>query len=267
MKIRLLILNIFVLSSLVLSPLGAQAVGTASLSLSPSSGSHVKNSTFKVSIYENSGTTEVNTVQSYLSYETSSVQFVSVAPGSVFSTCTELSGGSGSIHVTCAALGGKITGSQLVGTITFKALASSGSSAVQFNSDSHIYASADNRDVWNGSTVGATYTFTAPPVASNPTPAVTTTNTYTTPTTVASTNQDDTTVPIAEEVTNQEVIAATDENSLVAPIQSTDENQNSWVYALVGLLGLMAAISIVQRKVILAKISSFYTGIKPKKVA
>ncbi len=139
------------------------AAGSASFSLSPASGSHDINTTFSVSIYENSGSETVNTVDAHLSYDQAKLEYISLSTGgSPFGTCTETSGGGGSVRITCAKLGGTVTGNQFVGSVSFKALVGLGSTSVNFASDSHIVRSPDSVDIWNGNTTGGTYSFTTP---------------------------------------------------------------------------------------------------------
>ena len=141
----------------------AHAAGTASFSLTPSSGSYDVNAVFNVLVYENSGVETVNAVQADLTYDQSKLQFVSVsATGSPFTTCTQTSGGSGNVSIQCALLGSSTSGNQLIGTVTYKALVGSGSTAVNLAASSHILRSTDNTDIWSGIITGATYNLTTP---------------------------------------------------------------------------------------------------------
>lgn len=151
----------------------SSAAGNATLSLSPSSGSHSINSNFTLVVYENSGNEEVNTVDVKLSYDQSKLRLTSVSvSGSPFNNCIESSGGGGQISIVCAKLGGLVTGNQPVGQLTFAAVAGSGSTSLNFNSDSHIYRSSDSSDIWNGNTSAGSYTFTTPSASvPAPTPA------------------------------------------------------------------------------------------------
>ena len=141
----------------------SQAAGNASLILTPNSGSYDQNTNATLTVYEDSGTENVNAVDVRLTYDAAKLQFVSInTTGSPFDFCTEKSGGSGNVTITCAKLGGGVANKQLVGKVTFKALAGSGSTAVSFGSNSHIVRSSDNTDIWNGNTTGGSYNLTTP---------------------------------------------------------------------------------------------------------
>lgn len=150
----------------------ARAAGNASYSLSPASGSHNVGSSFSVTVYENSGSETVNAVEAILAYNPAKLQFVSVSTsGSPFTTCTQTSGGGGSVNIVCARLAGTTTGSQLVGKVTFKALAATGSTTITFGSSSHIIRSPDTVDIWNGNTAGGTYVLKTPSSNGGETPS------------------------------------------------------------------------------------------------
>lgn len=186
--------SLFALVTGVLGTGLAHAAGGASFSLSPASGSHNINATFSVNIYENSGNEAVNAVDAHVNYDQSKLQLISVSnSGSPFGLCGQQpSGGGGSATISCAKTGGGVTGNQLVGSITFKALVGSGSASVSFASNSHIIRESDTTDIWNGVTTGGTYSFTTP-AASTPTSTTTTTTTKkttsTTPTPATNTAQ------------------------------------------------------------------------------
>lgn len=135
-----------------------RAAGNASFTLSPSSGSYDKNTNFALTVYENSGSEQVNAVDAKLVYDQSKLQFVGVSTsGSPFDFCTEKTGGSGTVSIVCAKLGGSVSGQQQVGKVTFKARVGSGTTSVSFGGNSHIVRSADSEDIWNGNTSGGTY--------------------------------------------------------------------------------------------------------------
>ena len=128
------------------------AAGSASLSLSPSSGNYKIGNTFSVTIYENSGSDPVNVVEAILSYDQSKLQLLG-------RTCN-----SGAFEVSAFSACGTIvpkTGTQAVATASFKALAS-GSASISFAGSSHIYRSTDNTEIWNGATGGGMYSLTKP---------------------------------------------------------------------------------------------------------
>ena len=152
----------------------AHAAGNAAFYLAPASGSHFQNSSFTVQVRENGS--DVNVVTAKLTYDASKLTCngVSNAFGSTISaTC-----GGGSITISgYAAPGTTVSGDQAVGSISFTALAGSGSTSVSFAGGSQIASNGQN--VWNGNTAGGTYTFTTPvtptptPVTPNPSPRTT----------------------------------------------------------------------------------------------
>ncbi len=147
----------------IFSPLRAFAAGSASLSLSPSSGSYATGATIPVTIRENSGAEAVNVVEVVLSYDASKLQFAGINNGSsAFDSAIDNSGGGGSVHITrYKGGGGSETGSQIVSQVNFVLLASSGSASINFGSGSHIVSTAQ-QELWNGSTSGASFTVAAP---------------------------------------------------------------------------------------------------------
>src|SRR5262245_39940651 len=115
----------------------AHAANPASFSLSPASGSHVKDTTFSVQIRENGD--NVNVVTAKLSYDPAKLTCVSIAAPSSFANVYDNSCGGGSAKITAFTNGGTtVSGSQTVGTIVFKALVDSGSSSVSFAAGSQI---------------------------------------------------------------------------------------------------------------------------------
>ncbi|MDB5175228.1 MAG: Fibronectin, type domain protein [Candidatus Saccharibacteria bacterium] len=86
-----------------------------------------------VAVYMNGGGDNVNTVQANISYPASKLQYVGVSyTGSAFSITTPDNGGSGGVVVLANGSITPVTGSGLVATLTFKALAASGSAALSF---------------------------------------------------------------------------------------------------------------------------------------
>ena len=158
----------------------SHAAGNATLTISPNTGSYNKNASFTVSIFEDSGIDTVNAVEVRLTYDQLKLQFDSLSNDtSPFSTCIEKTGGSGGVVISCAKLGGNTTGSQLVGKVSFKVLAGSGSTNISFDPNSHIIKTPENTDIWNGNTAGSTYTLTSPPPATKPSGGSTGQNTNT----------------------------------------------------------------------------------------
>lgn len=160
----------FALSGLMAVAPAAHAAGSASLGLSPAGGSHAIGSTFSVSVYENSGGTAVNGAEADLNFNSSQLELLGKSCGSAF----EITAPAGGNSLTCATVTPK-SGSQVVGTVSFKALAA-GSAGVNFAPSSQITAAdGSGTNVWNGDTSGASFSFYTPaPVAAAPTtPAAT----------------------------------------------------------------------------------------------
>lgn len=147
----------------------AQAAGSFSVS---GSGSHTVGTPFTVVVSENSGTEEVNAVNASVSFN-GPVQITGVAAGE-FGTCPVAPSASGNtVTFSCAALGGHLTGSHTVGTITVKPLSAGSASAsvsgtlvdantnqaaagIAGGSASYSFANASNGGGSNGGSTGST---------------------------------------------------------------------------------------------------------------
>lgn len=149
----------YALASLVLglqlwTAAAVTAAGSATLYLSPSSGSVAKGSNLVVKVYEDSGSTAVNAVQANLTYATSQLTYVSYSSSSAFSIEAENpSGNTGSLRFARGSISPR-TGAQLVVTITFRAAASSGTASVNFASGSQVISSSDNMNILTSSPGG-----------------------------------------------------------------------------------------------------------------
>ncbi len=156
----------------------AHASGSAVFSLSPASGSHDNSTNFTVSVYENSGGVGINAVEMDLTYDASKLQYVSVDTSSgPFDLVIPNQEGGGSVKISEAFSRkpdgtNSLTGSQLVGTITFKALVGSGSTSPTFASTSRIIETDNTADVWNHAAAAGTYSFTTP-TSPSPSPSPT----------------------------------------------------------------------------------------------
>lgn len=152
-----------VLAILWLAPQAVQAEDTSgTFTLSPPSGSYTVGSTFTVAVQENSGETAVNAVQADLSYDPSRLEFLDIdASSSAFDIKALQVGGGGKVSIARAKLGSPLMGSQLVGSVTFKVLGNSGSTAINFLPSSSLLSSTSNKTIWNGVGTGAIYTLTA----------------------------------------------------------------------------------------------------------
>lgn len=186
----------------------AMALGTASLSVTPATGSYNKDATVAITLKENS-TDQVNAVQANLVYDQSKLQFVSIdISSSPFNFPYATTGGSGKVSIaSTVTAGGSVTGLQTVGTVTFKVLVGSGSTAITFAADSAIVRLSDGQNVWNGTATGATYTLTTPAVPA--TPPATTTTTPTTSTGTTKTNTTANTTPTTTSAPKTSVTTAT----------------------------------------------------------
>lgn len=145
----------------------AYAAVTAPLSLSASASSVVQGGTVTVYVYENSGSEPVNAVQANFTYPASSLQYDSISNSSAFGVVAQNSGGSGSVSIARGTIS-PVSGQQLVASVTFTALASSGSAALAIAAGSEVVSST-NTDV-SGTSSGTSITLTAPVHAPTPTP-------------------------------------------------------------------------------------------------
>jgi hypothetical protein len=172
-KIKALIFSaILTFTGLAVMPASVGAAGSASLSLSPAGGSRTVGSTFAVSVIESSGATAVNGVQADLSYS-SALQLIGKGCGGAF----EIAAPAGGASIACATVSPK-TGTQSVGTVSFKVVAA-GSASVSILPSSQITASdGQGSNVYNGASSSAGYSLVAPaprpvaaPVETTPAPA------------------------------------------------------------------------------------------------
>jgi len=144
------------------------ATGVNSLSLGPSSGSYNIGTTFTVNIYETSGTA-INAAEADLIYNASQLQYVSSSTAGAFSNYVSPTSTTGEFTISGASGGAGLTGTNLIGTVTFKTLTGTGTAAISFGSQSSIL-NAGGSETWNGSTAAASYTLTTPVVPPPPPP-------------------------------------------------------------------------------------------------
>jgi hypothetical protein len=164
------IAKIFSLAAAAAIPLLAAApvlAASATVSL-VSSGSVAKGSYVTVTIKENSGSEPVNAASATLSYPTDKLSYISITSSSAFNIAAASSGGGGSVRVDRGALT-PATGSQTVASVTFKALADSGTASVGVTSASVISANS-NSDINSGSS-GTNIALKAPAPAPAAAPA------------------------------------------------------------------------------------------------
>ncbi len=141
------------------------ATGTATYSISPSTGSYNIGTDFTVSIFENSGTVPVAGADAFLTYDATKLDFVSVnTTGGVFTDCPTNSsapnptGGNGTVKISCIKFGSTFTGNQKIGNVTFRPKVGTGSTSITFAANSAIYDESVS-NVWNGVTTGGTFTY------------------------------------------------------------------------------------------------------------
>lgn len=158
MRIKPKLAALAAIIGLAVSLVPAQALAaTGVIYISPSSTSVQKAKSFTVALRINPGTA-VDSVQATVGYSTTKLQFVSLSVGT-FSTCIQDSGGGGAVTFSCAKLGGSTSSDSLIGNITFKALAGSGSTTLSVSNAN----AAHNGSYTNPSTSGGTVKFTSPP--------------------------------------------------------------------------------------------------------
>jgi hypothetical protein len=136
---------------------------SATLYMSPASGSVVQGTYLTVSIHENSDSEPVNAVQANFSYPANLLQFVSISSSSAFSVAAQSTGGGGGVQIGRGALP-SVTGDQLVATVQFLALASSGSATLAFSGGSSVVSATSNTNVMTASP-GGSYSLAAPPAS------------------------------------------------------------------------------------------------------
>ena len=149
------------------------SLNTDSFTLTPSTKTPASGSTFTV-LVSVASTDAVSAAQADISYNTSTLQFVSVsAAGSPFNLCPSVKGGSGLVEIACAQGNNTSTGSNPLATITFTMLAKSGSASISLTSGTSILMPG-GVETWNGNATTTTLTV---PASVNPTPTPTPTPT------------------------------------------------------------------------------------------
>jgi len=146
-------------------PAAQSLAASASLYLSPSSGSVIGGSTITLGIRENSGSTEVNAVQANLSYPANLFDVTAVNSSSAFNIVAENSYGNGSIKIGRGALPA-VKGDQLVASVTFTAKTTSGTARVSFVSGSEVDSASNNTNILSSKS-GGNYTLVAAPSPSS----------------------------------------------------------------------------------------------------
>lgn len=164
------------------------ATPTATLSLTPSSGTYNNGSTITMGVYEDSGTNQASAVDIGLVYDTTKLQYVSTdTTGSSFTLASPAAASGGTLVVTSyvnpgTIPSGNLVGKQLIATVNFKVLVGTGSTNITFlkeaasaTSKSAVYLYKTTTNMWDGVTTAGSYTLTTPdttgPVISASTPA------------------------------------------------------------------------------------------------
>jgi hypothetical protein len=171
MKLLSSYITTLAIGSLTLFSGVAHAAGNGILSLSPASSTEDTGSILNIGVYENGNGSPVNYVDSVLTYDASQLQFESASCTGDFSSSQGVSGGNGTVNLSCFTPGGSTapTGSANAALVTFKVLGGSGSTSITFASSS-VQASAGT-NIWDGSSAGATFTLATPVVTKPSTPA------------------------------------------------------------------------------------------------
>lgn len=142
----------------------SHAAGVGILSMAPATGSLVVGSTVNVTLYEDSGTDPVNAVQASVTYDATKLQYVSVAEGTSFPTVAATSTSTpGIIRLARGTVpGSTATGNNAIATVTFRVLASSGTTSLSYDpAFSYIVRSTDNANILTSNS-GASYTLVLP---------------------------------------------------------------------------------------------------------
>jgi outer membrane biosynthesis protein TonB len=164
------ILSVLLVAAAPLVLTSSAFAASASMTLTPSSGTIAIGDTISIGVYENSGAQDVNAAKANLTYNANVLTFVSVTSSPAFSIDAATSGGSGTVNIERGALPA-VTGNQLIATITFSGKAS-GSAAVNFTGSSSVLAASGpqaNQNILT-STNGGNYTVPSPPSPPAPPP-------------------------------------------------------------------------------------------------
>jgi outer membrane biosynthesis protein TonB len=164
------ILSVLLVAAAPLVLTSSVFAASASMTLTPSSGTIAIGDTISIGVYENSGAQDVNAAKANLTYNANVLTFVSVTSSPAFSIDAATSGGNGTVNIERGALPA-VTGNQLIATITFSGKAS-GSAAVNFTGSSSVLAASGpqaNQNILT-STNGGNYTVPSPPSPPPPPP-------------------------------------------------------------------------------------------------
>lgn len=164
------IISSIVASTIVAVTAGAtaSASGQASFSISGNGSSHNLGTNFTVTVSENSGALEANTVSVSMRYDTAKLKLVSIAVGD-FPTCMTMKDlGGGIIKFECTILGGKLTGTHPIGSATFTVMDTGTAQFTTLAGSAILDASTPANDIWNGATASASHNLVDPPAPQEP---------------------------------------------------------------------------------------------------
>lgn len=146
----------------------SSAANGPTLFVSPSSATVIQNNTFNIEVRLNTAGQEVDGVEAFLTYPADKLQFQSISEaGTAFGIGLPSSGGGGNITIRRLVnpdQNSTVNGSNLlVATVTLKALAGSGSGAVNYTSQSRVTAPSAGTGSVLQDVIGGNYTFSTPP--------------------------------------------------------------------------------------------------------
>jgi hypothetical protein len=156
----------------------AATAGSASLYLTPATGTYNTGQSISVQVYVNTGGDKANAVEADFSYPSSKLKFVSVdGTGSAFGIDAASSGANGTVKIARGATTAVSGTGLLVSTVNFSVQAA-GTAALSFLNSSAVVRSTDNMNIL-ASTTGANYTLKVAGATPTPTPTPTPTRTPT----------------------------------------------------------------------------------------
>lgn len=163
LNLRAVFLFIVLFASVGIGVLMAHGAGSATLSLSQTDNA---DGVLTVAIYENSGTSNVGSVEADLKYDSTQLDFASIdATSSAFPSEVSSAGSNGSVQIQRALSSGSVSGNQYVGSVSFISLGTATSTFVSFAPSSSILRSPDSINIWNQDASGLTFTLTDAPTA------------------------------------------------------------------------------------------------------
>jgi hypothetical protein len=136
----------------------SQAAGSATLYLSPGSGTFSPSTNYSFAVKVNTGGEHINAVQADFTYDASRLDFVSINTSPAFEIEAPSSGGGGSVSINRATMTPK-SGDQIVAYVVFSPKAFSGTTSISFAGSSVVLKSSNNTNILT-STVGANLTVT-----------------------------------------------------------------------------------------------------------